>query len=1327
MPDYRLQYVIRASDQATRIFARTNSALGQLGQQAHAVGRDLTVGLTLPIVGMGTAAVKAAGDLDQGMKNIQSISKQTDRDINALSDSFVDMSTDLSQTTDSAAGLASAFYDIQGSGFAGADAMRVLEAATMAASAGLTKTDVAAEAVSAKLNAYGETAAMAEETSDKMFRTVDRGVGTFSELANALGYVVGTAAQAGVSFDDVSGALSTMSKQAINFQMGARALNNLLIALITPSDEMAAALNEIGFASGQAALDSLGLAGVLRELERAGYGGTEGLASLGLSTYALRAALALTGEGARSYAEDVDAMADSTGAAQEAFDIQTKSFNAQWMNLRNTLTAGVIPAGTMLIRDVLIPMGKEITPIVRSIADLDPATLRWALRLAAVAMAAGPVLTITGRLVGVYDTLKGAIEAITAASGAKTVAIQGQTAQEVAGLVAAKRLVTVFGGLASAAAAVGTVLGMVGASFALQQKILQLNEKAVLASSESYEEYTGRMDGVISRMKLLAQLHPAFQAGMQLMTGLQQMGAIALQKTEEEWTAVTAVTEEATRALMESTRELREQARAFSEWEDSAQAGAYQLSGFVEEQRRFDQAMEAQTAALHAMPMTEHAEALDLAAYAWDRYAQTAQAGAYSLADWDEEAFRFQQMMADHERQLEDLGLTMGNLGDIVGAGYAQLLSATETYSQQLLEIEEQSAWNRQLAELDFHIGRQERAAQYNQQMLFAEAEHQAAVLGLQMQGKDAELGNLETAHQKQLDQSAWRFATAETQADYSYQKQLALAEVHQQRQLYIQALAHHAQLKEDLAYFSEQTQNWLVQNKAFFEAEGAKYFALLMLLGDYHGEALKVERAAALAHLDLEEIKAQATQKGSEATILAIRTVIDAYEAAVQAAAGNVDAAKQGVDAALDALGSIRLKLPPVPDFTQYMPDYGEIAGRAERASRAATGAASSHVVDFQEIIEAAIDALDRLAGYEAPEAIREGAENLKDALISIMPVLRQLDDVLDDTISREGMEKISLFAGTIRELASSIESMQQLAAFQRPDEWTGPFLALQEVMIDLAWAFEVAQETWDKYLSKDQIAEIGSFADSVFKLAEAMAEFRGLGTMTTAGPNWVEDFLEDFLVNLDALAAGLAEMERQDYAGDLSTGFVELLGATGRSIQDAQAGLMAIASRWQVGDMRGSTDAFIEDIDYVLRRLAAHEAEWGDLDYSGVLAYLSGTVGEIADLVANLSTDFRSQMQPIGYELMMGIRDGIEEGGPAVLEYLLEALTDIAGVAGLGGLPEAGGGAEGLGLAGGPGALFILAPIFIDGDEYRDAGGDWEFGRLADDLMASYERDVR
>jgi len=407
-----------------RGLAETESRLQHTAATLGSIGSKLTLGVTLPLVGIGTAAVKAAVDMDREMRNIQSISQQTNAEIAALSDRFVRMSGDITVTTDSAVKLAEGFYTIQGSGFAGADAMMVLEASTKAASAGLTNTQVAAQAVTASLNAYGENADKAREYSDLMFQTVNIGVGTFEELAGSVGGVVGATAQAGVGFDEVSAALATMSKAGISFAEGATALNGLVMGLIKPSEELTTVLQQMGFESGLAALNALGLSGTLGQLVAQTGGGTEAMANLFPNIRAVRAALSLTREDMGPFNADLEAMRGATegvGATQAAFAIQMQSTAAQLANLKNNLQGAAISLGEALLPAVNQLMS-AVLPLIQRFTEMDAQTRQWIVALAGVAAALGPVLVIVSKLIPLFSMLFSPIGLVAAAVGALSVA-----------------------------------------------------------------------------------------------------------------------------------------------------------------------------------------------------------------------------------------------------------------------------------------------------------------------------------------------------------------------------------------------------------------------------------------------------------------------------------------------------------------------------------------------------------------------------------------------------------------------------------------------------------------------------------------------------------------------------------------------------------------------------------------------------------------------------------------------------------------------------------------------------------------------------------------
>jgi TP901 family phage tail tape measure protein len=406
------------------------SGLKSFGDNITKIGTSLTT-LTAPLALAGATGVKMAMDLDREMKNIQAISKQTDAEIAALSDTFIEMSTDITKTTDSAINLASAFYDVQGSGFAGADAMTVLEAATKAATAGLTTTEEAASGITAVLNSYGKSADEAAAVSDIMFRTVDRGVGTFGELSSSMSNVVGMANALGVPFEEVSAAMATMSKQGFSFSEASVAINQAMSSLIKPTAEGQAIIEAMGFASGEAMVDALGFAGAIEAVAEHTGGSVTEMSKLFSNVRGLRGALALTGAGADMFAEDMAAMADATGATAESFATQTKSFEAQFKNFQNNLNAMLIEIGQILLPIINDFLQNFLLPMIQAFRNLPEPIQKAIVIIGALVTILGPLLIIIGSVISAIGTIGAAITAlggmagIVSALGAAFAAITG--------------------------------------------------------------------------------------------------------------------------------------------------------------------------------------------------------------------------------------------------------------------------------------------------------------------------------------------------------------------------------------------------------------------------------------------------------------------------------------------------------------------------------------------------------------------------------------------------------------------------------------------------------------------------------------------------------------------------------------------------------------------------------------------------------------------------------------------------------------------------------------------------------------------------------------
>jgi len=345
---------------ATQSAGRALQAGGQMwdkfAQSVQSAGRKtMAQGIAMG-VSLG-AAVKKASDFQVQMTNVQSLTKASDYSMKAQSDAILGMSEKLPQ---SATNLATGLYDIASSGYAGADGLAILEASATAASAGLTTTEVASNAIVTALNAYGLEAKDAADISDILFQGVNVGVMTFEQLAGSMGDWVGMAAQVGVTADEGTAAIAAMTLAGISAGEAGTYLSRMMQEFLQPSEKMTAKVKDMGYSSAKSLLDAKGLGGAILELNKATGGNAEEFSNLFGSIQALRGALAITSNEGANYARVAGAITDKTkraGAAQDVYAVQSQTLSVQWQLLRNALGNFAIQIGTPLLAPLATLMG----------------------------------------------------------------------------------------------------------------------------------------------------------------------------------------------------------------------------------------------------------------------------------------------------------------------------------------------------------------------------------------------------------------------------------------------------------------------------------------------------------------------------------------------------------------------------------------------------------------------------------------------------------------------------------------------------------------------------------------------------------------------------------------------------------------------------------------------------------------------------------------------------------------------------------------------------------------------------------------------------------
>lgn len=153
--------------------------------------------------------------------------------------------------------------------------------------------------LSSAIKSYGTENLTAQKASEVLFKTIDLGRVTASEMANTFGRVAQLAATANVPIEDLGAALATLSVQGIRYSEAYTLINNVLLKLIKPTDEMKQLFGEWGVANGEAALKTFGFVGVLRLLQKEFQsGGLARLGELGENIRAIRGQIGLVTEDA---------------------------------------------------------------------------------------------------------------------------------------------------------------------------------------------------------------------------------------------------------------------------------------------------------------------------------------------------------------------------------------------------------------------------------------------------------------------------------------------------------------------------------------------------------------------------------------------------------------------------------------------------------------------------------------------------------------------------------------------------------------------------------------------------------------------------------------------------------------------------------------------------------------------------------------------------------------------------------------------------------------------------------------------------------------------
>lgn len=423
--------------------------LSGLGSKLRSIGATMTLATAPVAAGLGMS-IKAASDFDESMTNVAAVMGMTGDETAALSKELLKIGR---KSRSGPQAVADAYYDIAGGVADAGSHMAILNAAVATSEAGNADLAGTTSALISIMNSYGFSADQAGFASDVLTQTVAKGVGTMDDFAGALPQVSGLANSVGISFDDLGGMMAYLTTKGNSASQSATQLGAMMTALLNPNEAMKKALGELGFTSGKAAIENLGLAGTFGALADKSPVFQSNMAGAVGSVEALRGVTAFGSDNA------VDALAAFSdgldGATDAARRIQNESFAAQFDLLKSNVSGLAITVGNALLPQ-LNDLISKLQPIIDGIVewiDKNPEATQTILALAGVLVIAGPLMTALGTAIKIVGFALGIVTApaflLAAAIGAIIAAAQlgypGGIAQLLTdAAVAAQKLAAIF-------------------------------------------------------------------------------------------------------------------------------------------------------------------------------------------------------------------------------------------------------------------------------------------------------------------------------------------------------------------------------------------------------------------------------------------------------------------------------------------------------------------------------------------------------------------------------------------------------------------------------------------------------------------------------------------------------------------------------------------------------------------------------------------------------------------------------------------------------------------------------------------------------------------
>lgn len=428
------EQVERASSQFDKL-KNAGATVQNFGNSIKGIGQTLTVGVTLPIIGLGVAIAKTGMEYETALNGFQAVTRATSEEMAQAAEVAKQLGADVSLPATSAKDAAIAMEELAKAGLTATQSMGAAKGVLQLSAAAQIEVARAAVITGDALNAFGLKAVEANRVSDLLAGAASSASGSVTDMAEALQQSAAGFAAAKIPIEDLTTVIAEMAKNGIKGSDAGTSLKTFLSSIQAPSEAGAKTLSQLGISVFDLQGKMKPLPDIIGQFEKS-------LASLTdeqkvqaiqkiFGSDASRAAQILFSEGTAGFAKMKEAVTQ-TGAAADLANAKTKGLGGSWERLKSQAeTLGITIYDQLKDRaagavDYLGEKLGKVSDYISGLAKTNPEIIQIAAGFLMVAAVVAPLLIIFGTLAiaigGVVTAIGTIAGAVSAAGGLAVIA-----------------------------------------------------------------------------------------------------------------------------------------------------------------------------------------------------------------------------------------------------------------------------------------------------------------------------------------------------------------------------------------------------------------------------------------------------------------------------------------------------------------------------------------------------------------------------------------------------------------------------------------------------------------------------------------------------------------------------------------------------------------------------------------------------------------------------------------------------------------------------------------------------------------------------------------